>query len=301
MFTIYVDKEQKIVWLTSFRNGSTTLKHIANLNKNLIPCGLASNDVHNYLRENPDTPIYSIFRDPEVRFRSGLTAIYFEHRKISQSKQSTCYKNILSYIKTVNQLLPFKNIKSKNSINHYAYHLFNPHLEHTLWASMILASYDKNIKLVPMDEYSAHLNLYYAKEYDQMTQTFGESRTNSFNETTNLQNNLWEIYQEVMFENNSSEMFDQWMKVEKQIFETYKNNYKQDNIKDISNELINVVLNDPLYLTDIYSNRVDLINILLNKLHTDSIETNNYPLYEYNQNYLKIKKLAQNFMNNNLK
>lgn len=294
MFKFYIDKEHNIAWLTSFRNGSTMLENIASLNSNLLIYKFADIKLHNYLKENPNAPIYTVFRDPEVRFRSGLKAVF---HKISNGSDN--YNSLLNYIKNViERSMPFRDFGRMNAVNHRIFYLFDSHLDHTLWAPMTLATYGHNIKLIPMNEYSGYLNCYYPKEYSAKSNNI---RSDSFDTSTAAQNALWDSYKEIMFNNNELTAFDQWMSVEKQIFEMYKNNYKQDNIKEISKELMQIAINDPLYFTDIYSTRVDLINRLLEKLHMDDTETSKYPLYEYNQSYFKIKQLAVNFMNNNRK
>lgn len=258
----YIDIKQNIAWLTAFRNGSTTLRVLSEkFYKDLIPYEIGDRNFFTYLNDHPGMPIFIVFRDPEVRFRSGLVVN-------SPNGYYTTQLNYKKWIVSQKEVLNNLNLYQQGK----SYHLFDPHLDHILWAPALLSSYGYNVKLIPMNHYTDLLLDKYStiyldcKQYCK-TNKISESDPSSFNESRLESSILWSIYKEIMINDDLSYTFDDWMSLEKKIFDIYNNISIRENFNNFSKDIMSELLSDSHYFKDIQSPRVNQIYRFIHRLH----------------------------------
>lgn len=289
MFKYFIDKEQNIAWLSSHRNGSNTLQRVAEDVPNLI--AVEMNEFFRFVDTDTTIPIFVIFRDPEVRFKSGLPFAMSNRTGVLPESDYPTYYRFRTMLSSFNSLSDTHLKAMFPSLQ--IYHLFDSHTDHTLWAPALLACFGYNVRLIPMYDYTKILIDKYPQTIkSQYHYSRHLSRPDSFDKTLNKHDILWDIYKEVIIKDNT---FYDWMKLEKEIFQIYKNTHEQKDIKEISNNVIQLILEDPFYLTDIHSPKVCMINIFLNYLHANygtSISKLSCYNQEYNKNKENIHKLC---------
>lgn len=273
MIDFYLDESQKNIWTASPRNGSSLISAIANRN-NLIKIR-DYRKLFYYLKDNPNTTINILFRDPNVRFRSGL---FINSTRSFELIENSYKKSLLFYTK----------ISSKFNGLYPMYHLFDYHLDHILWIPSFFAMYNYNVKLIPISDFTQIL-----------VDNFPESRDIIFSDDPNIKNRgdeafdsstihydeLWNIYNESIIQNipcnqqyktsyafeglqqyKISYTFEEWMKLENKLFRIYEQNYNKDNIDSLLKDSMNLIIDDPYYLMDIYSPKIEIIRELLFEL-----------------------------------
>lgn len=274
----YFNSVEKNFYITSNRNGSTLLKEISEQYDNLQEYSYAQ--VFSLLSDDPSIPLYVPFREPMVRFKSGLSVNLYN---------TVNYKldhNTDEVLKNYSQFLKYFRARYTDTGSHLSatpnekYHLYDGHLDHWLWSSMILGAYGYNIKLVPMYNFSGLLLQQFPKALKIIN---FRDRNNSFDQSTPLYEKIWESYKKGMVDDadintywpkqylKSPEIlysFDNWMGFEKKLFTYYKDNYMQDDNKKLFLRLSLWAFEDPFYFTDAHSPRIQTIcRFLLPVIH----------------------------------
>lgn len=260
MIHFYLDNNHKNIWVTSPRNGSTLTRAIAahnNLEK------LNYRQLFIYLKNNPDIPINIVFRDPNVRFRSGLFInMYSLNPSIEVNKDSI--NNYKEY------LYSYAKISYKLNNQYPSYHICDFHLDHMLWIPAFFSLYGYNVKLIPISNFTDVLISNFPESKNIIlgnNSEFKNRGAESFNCTTSLYDDLWKIYDDSLnkfiFENIKNYKifytFNDWTKLETELFKLYEENYSKENIDSILKNAMNLIIHDPYYLMDIYSPKVQCI------------------------------------------
>jgi len=286
----YYDQIKGELYLTSNRNGSTILSEVAGEYKNLSTVPLPT--VFEYLESDPTTPIYCAFRDPYVRFVSGLEVQFFNITGIimpnSPPKTSSEIEHLKTIIDQYKVMLRYVVTNSQTTGTFYEYprmpyHLYDTHLDHWLWPSVFLGAYGYNVKLVPMHDFSKLL----LENFPQAEYLIKKrERPDSFDRVKQSCIPLMDAYKEIMieqFEWNPAHQrrnpdmlvtWDKWMNVEQEIFINYKLNHNLSKPTDMYKNLLDKILNDPFYVSDIESPKCMAMNSLIENIPDAKIRNN---------------------------
>jgi hypothetical protein len=296
----YYDQNKNELYLTSNRNGSTILLEIAGVCENLTSISLSK--ALEYLKSDPDAPIHCAFRDPYVRFASGLEVQFFNVTGIVMPPPPKNYSEI-AYLKTIigqyKTMLRYvvTNSQTTSSFYHYLrlpYHLYDTHLDHWLWPSVFFGAYGYNVKLVPMYDFSKLLLENFPKAKSLIKK---RERLTSFDTVKQSCIPLMDAFREIMIdnfewsaghENGNPDMlitWDKWMNVEQEIFLTYKSNHHLFKPIKMYNKLLDKMINDPFYISDIESPKCAAMNLLVDSIH------------DFKPHNFRLKKMTDSFRN----
>lgn len=273
----FIDKKHNTSWFTHHKNGSTTLRNLASFDDNsLEQVGLE--DFFQFIDKNSgqdyQVPVYTIFRNPYVRFRSGLTKLANRHQR-ELGPYRTLYSKEHNFQYFL-QCAAFFNDKRPSII---PYHLYDTHIDHILWMPAIVSVCGYNVKLIPMTDLSALLiNMY---DPDSVARSDTNIRPNSYNEVNPDSENFWSSYKKIIIngKNSSEQMFNQWMQTEQDIFDVYEKPDAQANLHLYSQNIVDKLLQDPYYFTDLDSFRFVFLTEILEILNTTHKLPSN--LYHY--------------------
>lgn len=271
----YFDTRQKSLYTTSNRNGSTIMKDISAVVPTL--CLLHLDEVFELLQQDILIPIYIPFRDPEIRFRSGLSVNFFNltGKVLDDYTDVEPWANKVKYLRdTLHDTGTYYS-----AVPNETYHLFDTHLDHWLWVAMIMGTYGYNVKLLPMYDLTEHLR----KNFPDAEKLINNrARSNSFDKSTPLYEKIWGYYKKVMIDEvqlreykpahlNKPEplyTFDDWMSMEVELFNNYKKFYKERNLRNMFTKMSRRAFEHPFYFSDVLSPRMKTIcGTLLPKLH----------------------------------
>lgn len=268
MIHFYLDSNRKNIWATSPRNGSSLTRAIASHNNNLVKLDLRQ--LFLYLKDNSDATVNVIFRDPTIRFRSGL---FINGGSEAGVERDDCnFKNIykdflISYSKTsfkINRQFPM-------------YHICDFHLDHTLWISAFFSLYNYNVKLIPISDFTNILvdNFPNSKDIIFSEDPKIKNRgTRAFNSSLRIYDELWVVYNEGLIKTMNEYAnkykifytFDDWIDLETKIFKLYEDNHHTQNINSLLKDVMKMIIDDPYYLMDVYSPKVQTIKELIREM-----------------------------------
>jgi hypothetical protein len=274
MTPMYFDPKEKSLYFPSNRNGSSLIDNICH-SYNLLQ-ELSLYDALAIANEDPNIKIYIPFRDPIVRFKSGLTVNFFRMAP----------ENILESGSSIRELLPtsyssqyashityLRDLYSKNIEPVYdpyfeicPYHLYDVHLDHSLYRPLILLLHDYNVQLVPMNKLSEHL----AERFVEATPILGVNRANTFSANNEISKLLWEIYKEIfvdtieILQNQKQITWKLWMDQEVHIFKTFCTYIDTPNMTYCANKLLKNIYKNGFYFSDrnsmVYKGTSSLLN-----------------------------------------
>lgn len=289
MDTIY-NHNLKFFYFTSPRNGSSVVKDIATRYPEIKDVGTAK--AFSILDAEPYTPIYIPFRDPEVRFKSGLAVNLYRdlHKyqdlmekgpgKLITEGYGAVYKHKLEYIDNIaSNNMPYISGASRGFLRR-PFHLFDDHVDHSLRIPFTLILYGYNVKLVYLEDWSSHLKTLYPNAIDLIT-----SRERIKSSTTNNPDvyPLWSIYKSIFVDQKTvprppelkieesyslkTLTWDRWMAPEKKIYKILRQYKDSDNLKEICFRIFKEIINDKVYFTDSFSPSFNKLFTLINFIH----------------------------------
>jgi hypothetical protein len=245
----YFDRSQNIAFLTSRCNGSTVLENLSLSDDRLKPTW--GEDMFRILDADPSIPVYCAFRNPLVRFASGLTSnltntvirtyasdIKWTQIGVTQGKRPDPSQMKVFFQKFEENLVFLSTLSqhSNEGMPGFPYHLFDAHCDHSLWAPLILLATNYNIVLTPLSDYSNLLESYYPQTYKKSIVGNHRIRPDSFDKTNQWSKTYVDVYEKVV----KSEEFNVWMAPEKLIFDTFYQNSLVliDDIRDLIKHLL---------------------------------------------------------------
>lgn len=282
---IYHNTEKNFLYFVSYRNGSSILQDISTVYDSLKV--IEPKDAFRLLANQPDIAIHIPYRDPEVRFKSALAITLIRDQSKEYKNNSltevykkgyhTLFKEKITYLDTIcGNHVPFLAGVS-GGFKRRPYHLFDSHLDHSLWLPMFLILYNFNVKLISLKDWSLHLKPLYPKAIK-----FIEDRERPESSSTNRPEvePLWQTYKSV-FIDRKLETFDlvnreyavrtlrwkDWMAPEKQIYHTL-NLYKDSQVlKMMTIKLFKNLFKEKVYFTDPFSPGFNTMTNLINQIH----------------------------------
>lgn len=304
----YFDTKNNNFYCVSNRNGSTILKEISDKYPSLKL--VADDEIFEILKQDFSRPIYIPFRDPVVRFRSGLSVNFFNRTGIvldqADEKELESYAQSIKYLRSS---LHYTGTYYSSYPNEF-YHLFDSHIDHWLWVAMIIGAYNYNVKLIPMYNLSNHLMTAFPQASPLIK---SRSRSDSFDKSKSDYDKIWEYYKSVMITNvelknyqpqsylknpEISYTFDNWMRFESELFINYKNFHANLNLRNLFVRLSKKAFEDPFYLTDSLSPKMHTICgrllPILHNIHEPILDYGNlqdlFRAYDHSSKNVRYKK-----------
>lgn len=259
---ILLDIKDNSLYATVNRNGSTLLSEISERNRTCKIIQIETMIQH--LEVRPETPIYCPFRNPLVRFKSGL-AVNLHNRTMFKDNNPTdeALEKSYRHFETIVNYFDITFGTMENVIGssyHRPYHLFDQHIDHWLSLPLTMCVYGYNVQPIKMNEFSEHLKTKFDNVNDLIEK---RQRPDSYDKSTPQQERLFSIYKSVFvdkkpeFENrislNLRKTFDQWMAPELEIFNFFHNNYKTANINHVAHNIVKKFFDQKIYFNDPYS------------------------------------------------
>ena len=257
---MYFDPKEKSLYFPSNRNGSSLIDEICH-SYNLLQ-ELSLYDALALANDDPNIKIYIPFRDPIVRFKSGLTVNFFRMapENILQSGSSVREWFPTSYGKQyISHITYLRDLYSKSIGPVYdpyfeicPYHLYDVHLDHSLYRPLILLLHDYNVQLIPMNKLSEHL----AERFVEATPIIGANRANTFSANNEDSELLWKMYKEIFVDtieipqNQKQITWKFWMDQEVHIFKTFCTYMNTPNITYCANKLLKNIYKKGFYFSD---------------------------------------------------
>jgi hypothetical protein len=308
---IFHNTKFNFFYYLSYRVGSTLLKQISEVHDEIKfldgPIGLK------LINENLDRPIYIVYREPETRFKSGLQIVcgrdfkdddpfltVDKNRLLTSESKDLFLKKLVALDNVFNINIPFVSGYSRGRKKR-CFHLCDTHTDHVLWKALILAAYEYNVRLIPLNEYTKHLKLFYPKAIDILSETAATTRRSSFNTNNAISVELWEIYKKVFIENQFCKSdfdfkkhvtFNEWMDQEKFVFRAIEK-YKESSDVSLLHNVITKLFEDRIYFSDIYSPNSNQIHGLLNNIHEMKKPIKLFDLYV--KKYLEVQRVGASF------
>jgi hypothetical protein len=268
----FIDKQEPALYVTTKRNGSTLMAEISSVSTHLQRIEIA--ELAEVLSKEKHIPIYSPIRDPLTRFKSGLSVNLFNRSDFKFNKVTDTslelFKHMLIYfddcIGESGKLLSTYPVRP--------FHLYDPHCDHWLGSLMLFGALGFNLQVVPMNKFSQHLESRFPQGVEFIK---NRERPDSFNNTKEDYEKLWEIYKEVfiervpdhiqcMKENNEKIItFNEWMNPEIDIFNMLMQN-KETAMHQLSNHYLDLFLDKKIYFNDLYSPNIQDMSIVLEEL-----------------------------------
>ena len=305
----YFDTIKDNFYCVSNRNGSTILKEISVKYPSLKL--VSNNEIFENLKQNSSRPIYIPFRDPIVRFRSGLSVNLFNRTGLilNETAGDKELKNYANSIKYLRSSLHYTGTYYSSYPNEF-YHLFDSHLDHWLWVAMIIGVYGYNVRLIPMYDLSNHLITNFPQANSIIK---NRTRSDSFNKSTPAYDKIWNYYKEVMVDNIELSqyhpkayitkpevpyIFDNWMRFETELFNNYKNFHSDTNLRNLFLKLSRKAFEDPFYFTDSLSPKMHTICgtllPILHDIHDPILDYGNlqdlFRAYDHSSKNVRYKK-----------
>lgn len=258
---MYFDPKEKSLYFPSNRNGSTLIDKICH-SYNLLQ-ELSLYDALALANEDPNIKIYIPFRDPIVRFKSGLTVNFYRMASESILKDRSPIRHLLyttSYGKQyISHITYLRDLYSKLIEPVYdpyfqicPYHLYDVHLDHSLYRPLILLLHDYNVQLIPMNKLSEHL----AARFIEATPIIGANRANTFDTNNEDSELLWKMYKEIFVDtieipqNQKQITWKLWMDQEVHIFKTFCTYIDTPNMTYCANKLLKNIYKNGFYFAD---------------------------------------------------
>ncbi len=276
MTTMYFDPKEKSLYFPSNRNGSSLIDNICH-SYNLLQ-ELSTYDALALANDDPNIKIYIPFRDPIVRFKSGLNVNFFRMapKNILKSRASVRewlptsygrqYASHITYLRDLYSKLiepvydPYSEI--------CPYHLYDVHLDHSLYRPLILLLHDYNVQLIPMNKLSEHL----AARFIEATPIIGANRANTFSANNEVSELLWKMYKEIFVDtieipqNQKQITWKLWMDQEVHIFKSFCTYMDTPNMTYCANKLLKNIYKNGFYFSDRNSMVYKGTSFLLNEI-----------------------------------
>jgi hypothetical protein len=252
-----------------------------------------------------------VYREPETRFKSGLQIVCNRDDNeqdpwlikdaeglLIPSSENLFLQKLVSLDNVYSMNIPFVTGYSRGRKKR-CFHLCDSHTDHSLWKALILIAYEYNVRLLPLNEYTKHLTLFYPKAYDVLLNM--RTRRSSFNTSNNISLQLWEVYKKVFVDNKFCKTdldlkkyvtFDEWMHQEKLVFETLEK-YKDHSDIILAHDLIKKLFENRIYFSDIHSPNSSEIIGLLNNIHKLKSPLKLFNLYV--QKYMECQRVGAHF------
>lgn len=264
----YYNNQENFFYFVTHRNGSTIIQEISGVYPSVIT-PMTMTECFTFLKQNPNTPIIIPFREPETRFKSGLMINF--NRDVSDDHSIEELLK-LNYGETYKSKIQYMDVMYHNTFlsgvargyRRRPYHLLDIHLDHSLWMPLFLIAYGFNVKLIALSDFSIHLKPLYP-----LAISFIKARERSNSSTTNrpLALKLWEIYKSVylnptlpIYFKDSEERYSmrtlswkKWMQPEKEIYKIFHVYKNSENLQTFSVKLLNKLIEDKVYFTDVFS------------------------------------------------
>lgn len=273
---MYFDSKEKALYFPSNRNGSSLIDKICH-SYNLLQ-ELSLYDALALVNEDPNIKIYIPFRDPIVRFKSGLTVNFYRMASESILEDRTPIQNLLytSYGEQyASHITYLRDLYSKEIEPVYEpyfaicpYHLYDVHLDHSLYSPLILLLHDYNVQLIPMNKLSEHL----AARFIEATSILDVERANTFSANNQISKSLWEIYKKIFVDtieipqDQKQITWKLWMDQEVHIFKTLCTYIDTPNMTYCANKLLKNIYKKGFYFSDRNSMVYKGTSFLLNEI-----------------------------------
>lgn len=270
---IYYDNKHNEFYFPFNRNGSTLIFDISNtvnyLKEKELPEALA------LIERDKNIPIYVPFRDPIVRFKSGLSVNF-----LRECEEESGNKNITSVPPKDKYKIVLNTLKNLylNHISHHLlskfimpFHLNDVHLDHCLWRPLILLANGYNVKLIPMNKLSDHLHSRFPTTLNLIKE---RERKNSFNVVRRDTEGLWDIYKEIFIDipmykdkfNMQNINWYLWMRDEQTIFDQFCLYQDSPNLNFVSGKMILTLLQGKAYFSDTNSVMLPSLMFMLEEI-----------------------------------
>lgn len=273
---ILLDTRVNSFYVTVNRNGSTLLSEIHERHRRSTR-RIQADILIKHLEATPETSIYVPYRDPLVRFKSGLVVNLYNKTVFNQDfpdqemieKSLRHFKTILDYFDKT-----FGNMENViGQCFHRPYHLFDQHTDHWLGLPLILCVYGYNVNPIKMSDFSALLRANFTNIDDLISK---RERSNSYDTSKPQDEKIFQIYKEI-FNNEPSyqdriglhlrKTFDQWMAPELEIFRYLQTYAGTPNQNFAAHRLANKFFNDKTYFNDPYSVNHSAMLSLVKEIH----------------------------------
>jgi hypothetical protein len=297
-----VDKKNKAVYMTGLRNGSTLMDEIKEIvGPNRLFRHEFPEDLIKLISNDRSYKIYMPFRNPMIRFKSGLTVNMYNRcgfdtsiieANVEYPEYYILYKGMLRYLDN-----SYANDHNIFHLNYYRpYHLFDTHIDHLLYKPLIYLAYGFDVHMIPLNKFSDHLYKYFP---EAISKIYERGRPDSFDKSSPLHEKVWDVYKEIFVDNDPefykykypedrTLTFNLWMKPELEIFNLFLENYTNVNLlKTKSRALINHFIKTKQYFKDPYSPKTMEIGTTVPMLEV--YNKPNKDLHDYVQSYIGIR------------
>jgi hypothetical protein len=217
-------------------------------------------------------PIYIPFRDPDIRFKSGLTVSLY--RNIPDDSEMIKMNPVTlldtGYDKTFKANIEYLDYVFGNSVPFLSgvsrgykrrpYHLFDDHLDYSLYIPFLLILHRYNVKLVYLEQWSDHLKPLYP-----LAEHFIKKRERKKSSTTNtsMVDPLWSIYKSVFIDRQLKDTnpihrtysaktlrWHDWMAPEREIFKVLKQYRDTEHLRSVCIKILPKIIDGKIYFTD---------------------------------------------------
>lgn len=299
---IYFDIKNQAFYFPYNRSGSSLLYDISKVVNYLIPYD--DKETFKILQEKAGTgyEIYVPYRDPVVRFKSGLYINFFRTMPEATKDLMTIGFNRIvqgSYGRRYSEFLEsFRDLYLNHMPFHLTcnfkipYHLLDVHTDHSLWRPLVLLNHNYNVKPIPMNGLSIWLETMFPEAKKQIKK---RERPDSFNKSKLEADLLWDIYKKVMVDIPDTQdkqkrkmNWAKWMAPEIEIFNNFNQYIDTANMHYMANKLTQKFFEDKLYFSD--TNSVMLPNLMYILSEIKKYRPLTYPFNEYHAVYSEYLK-----------
>jgi len=252
-----------------------------------------------FLKDKKDTPIYITYREPITRFKSGLEIVYNkflgEKERYNLSKKHIeLFVQQISYLDNVVSMFIPQVSGFPRGVHQRPYHLFDSHIDHSLWRPLLLLAYGYDVRMIPLNEYTDHLLTYYPENKKIILQDRKNRPSRSFDSNRNIALTLWDSYKQVFIDDEFSHLenwkiqyikkdwfskyisWDEWMNPEIQIFNALHKFKEKSNLNLVCKNLLKKLLREKVYFANPFNLSVVHATSLLKLIrdvHDTSLET----------------------------
>ncbi len=254
---IYYNTQHSCIYMMSPRTGSSLMYDISLKDYHLRSIRLET--AFQILQGLPDTEVIFVYRDPAVRFKSGLGVV--AQGPDATNINATPIEN--AYHLTT-RLRSLKNFYAQGlGKSHFymlfpvPYHLMDAHLAHILWKPLLMGAHGYNVTMLNIDNLSEHLRKKHAGCESEITRWH---RPNSGTCASSDSELLWQAYSDVFLSNNHFPSFGsepqtwtQWMIPEESIYMFFKTHGSPDNLQQSCEDHLRTLLENTEYFNDLMS------------------------------------------------
>lgn len=262
--------------MIAHRTGSSLLHDVSCFVPDMLY--ISTDQAFQIIKQRPDTPIYITYRDPELRFRSGLQVNICQDPINSDEISRPTLELISSYIQKIRYLDFCMGVQVAAEINspdmyptYYRrpYHLYDQHIDHCLWRPYLLLLHGYNVKLMCITEWSGHLLKYYPECAPLIQQHERKDANTAPAEGTNI---LWDAYYSVFGvpARVATHTWEMWMSQEQLVYDALV----EYNTRIIASEkpltnALSVLIDNDLYFSDITTTAYTYMLALIVQINKD--------------------------------